>query len=176
MYCPKCGKQNPESGIYCRSCGTDLGNISKALATGRRDSTPLVDKKGKPIKWEGAISTFFTGLAFLSISIILAVSGSGRGWWFWMLIPAFACIGTGVAQFIQLRQRQQEQQMVFRPNSVNLGGSEPLDLPPARTDFVAPDTRYKTGDLVPPSVTEGTTRLLDPDQAKKKTFLEDDEA
>ncbi len=175
MYCPKCGKQNPDTGIYCRSCGTDLDNVSKALATGRPDPTPLIDKKGKPIKWEGAISTFFTGLAFLVISIILAFSGSGRGWWFWMLIPSFACIGTGVAQLIQLRQRQHEQNMGFRQGSVNLGTSAPLDLPSPNTDFVPADMSYKTGDLVPPSVTEGTTRLLDLDKAKNKTFLDDED-
>ncbi len=176
MYCPKCGKQNPDTGIYCRSCGTDLDNVSKALATGRIDQTPLVDKKGKPIRWEGAVSTFFTGLAFLIISIILAFSGSGRGWWFWMLIPAFACIGTGVAQFMQLRRREQEQKLGFRPATVNLGGSEQRDLPPQRADFIEPNINYRTGDLVPPSVTEGTTRLLDLEKAEKKTFLEEDDA
>jgi len=176
MYCPKCGKQNPDTGIYCRSCGTDLDNVSKALATGRQDAAPLIGKKGKPIKWDGAISTLFTGLAFLIISIILGVSGSGRGWWFWMLIPAFGCIGTGVAQLIQLRQRQQEQQTAFRSNGVNLGGSTPLDLPSPKTEFVPADMSYKTGDLVPPSVTEGTTRLLDPKKTGTGTFLEEDES
>jgi hypothetical protein len=36
-------------------------------------------------------------------------------------------------------------------------------LPPPQTEFVAPDSRYKTGDLVPPSVVENTTRLLEID-------------
>ncbi len=31
MYCPKCGAQS-EGGRFCRSCGTDLGAVSDALA------------------------------------------------------------------------------------------------------------------------------------------------
>ena len=32
MFCPKCGIQNPDAGKFCRSCGTDLGNVSDALS------------------------------------------------------------------------------------------------------------------------------------------------
>lgn len=170
MYCPKCGKQNPETGIYCRSCGTDLAVVSNALARGLKEPLPLIDKKGKPIKWESTISTIFVGLAFLTITIILGVTGAGRGWWFWMLIPTFGCLGTGVAQFVQLRQRQKEQEARFRPMNTAIGGAEQRDLPPAQADFIRPDSSFRTGDLVrPPSVTEGTTRLLDPDEAKERS-------
>ncbi|MDQ3181648.1 MAG: zinc ribbon domain-containing protein, partial [Acidobacteriota bacterium] len=31
MFCPKCGIQNPETGKFCRSCGTDLAVISDAM-------------------------------------------------------------------------------------------------------------------------------------------------
>ena len=34
-------------------------------------------------------------------------------------------------------------------------------LPPKQTEYVAPESRYKTGDLVPPSVTDSTTRHLE---------------
>ncbi|MFN2501427.1 MAG: zinc-ribbon domain-containing protein, partial [Pyrinomonadaceae bacterium] len=30
MFCPKCGSQNPETGKFCRSCGTDVGGVSSA--------------------------------------------------------------------------------------------------------------------------------------------------
>ena len=36
-------------------------------------------------------------------------------------------------------------------------------LPPPQTEWAAPESRYKTGDLVPPSVAEGTTRHLEID-------------
>ena len=101
MFCPKCGTQNPEEGKFCRSCGTDLGNVSEALTTPH--SRQLVDRKGKPIHLEGAMKKLFTGIAFLAVTIALAVSKTGQGWWFWMLIPAFGMIGSGLAQYMQLR-------------------------------------------------------------------------
>jgi len=45
-------------------------------------------------------------------------------------------------------------------------GFQNAPLPPAQQQFVAPmaESRYKTGDLVPPSVTDDTTRQLQMDQ------------
>ncbi len=116
MFCPKCGTQNPDNGKFCRACGTDLTAVSAALA-GRRSSEmtdfgivqpvqpmQLRDKKGKSVNWESAIVKLFTGFAFLVVSIILGFSQMGRGWWFWMLIPAFSVLGGGVAQIVQLKK------------------------------------------------------------------------
>src|SRR3982751_932096 len=107
MFCPKCGTENPETGRFCRSCGTDLGNVTEALSGKLQKPQPLCDRKGKPISWERAITSSFMGLAFLVVSCVLAFTGSGRGWWFWMLIPAFTSIGAGIAQYFQLRQAGQ---------------------------------------------------------------------
>src|SRR5690349_2815072 len=98
MFCQKCGTQNPDEGKFCRSCGSDLGGVSGALA--QQAPQRLVNHKGKPIHLEGAISKFFTGLAFLIIAIVLSFSQMGTGWWFWMLIPAFGSLGAGIAQYI----------------------------------------------------------------------------
>src|SRR5438046_7718763 len=106
MFCPKCGGQNPDTGKYCRTCGTDLGNVTSALQGRPTSSHQLISHKGKPIHWEGAITKFFTGLAFLVISIVLAVTGKGGGWWYWLLIPAFGSLGSGIAQYIQLRKAE----------------------------------------------------------------------
>ncbi len=175
MFCPKCGTQNPETGRFCRSCGTDLENVSEALAgkSSRKSSgfgliepiQPLypVNQKGKPVNWEGAIGKLFMGAAFFVVSIVLAVSGRGSNWWFWLLIPAFAMLGSGVAQLIQLRKSERQaisgaQQNA--PNIISAAAQNPA-LPPTQTEYVAPDSRYKTGDLIPPSVTDGTTRHLE---------------
>ena len=48
MFCPKCGTQNPETGRFCRSCGTDLGNVSQALTGQLQPAHAMVDRKGKP--------------------------------------------------------------------------------------------------------------------------------
>ncbi|MFM9905475.1 MAG: hypothetical protein ACKVQJ_13005 [Pyrinomonadaceae bacterium] len=171
MFCPKCGGQNPETGKFCRSCGTDLGNVSSALSA-PPVSQQLLSRKGKPIHWEGAITKLFTGLAFLAVSIALAFSSTGRGWWFWMLIPAFGSLGTGIAQFIQLRKAEKGQfiNSGFAQASLIPPVQNPA-LPPDQTDWAAPESRYKTGDLVPPSVAEGTTRHLEMDSEGKTMTL-----
>jgi zinc-ribbon domain len=161
MFCPKCGTQNPEEGKFCRSCGSDLGNVSSALS-----GVPpqrLVNHKGKPVHLEGAITKMFTGLAFLIIAVVLSFSAMGMGWWFWMLIPAFGSLGAGIAQFIQLREAKKNQ-TGFAPQPGTLPPTQNSALPPQQTGFVPPpESRYKTGDLVPPSVTDATTRHLEID-------------
>ncbi|MEP6946366.1 MAG: zinc-ribbon domain-containing protein [Acidobacteriota bacterium] len=170
MFCPKCGQQNPETGKFCRSCGTDLGNVSSALSGILPRSHALVDKKGKPISFEGAITKFFTGLAFIVIACILGFTGAagGHGWWYWMLIPGFGSLGSGIAQYLQIKRAESgrptysaaESQPAFQPHS------DPRPLPPQQTHFASPESRYKTGDLVPPSVTDNTTRHLNMDSEK----------
>lgn len=164
MFCPKCGGQNPETGKFCRSCGTDLANISGALAAPSQRLP--VDKKGKPVSWEGAITKFATGIAFLAIAIVLGSTGmaGGRNWWFWMLIPAFTMVGSGVAQFVQLRKLERGQPLYVPTEQTNsVPSAQNNALPPQQTSWVAPESRYKTGDLVPASVTDNTTRHLEID-------------
>jgi len=169
MFCPKCGQQNPENGKFCRSCGTDLGNVSGAISN--QPMQKLVNHKGKPIHWEGAFTKFATGVAFLIISIALAFSNTGRGWWFWLLIPAFGSIGSAAAQYFQLR-RAEKGLPVYSPVDI----PKPVDtsvvnaLPP-QTQWVSPESKYRTGDLVPSSVTENTTRHLEMDTEGKTMTL-----
>lgn len=170
MFCPKCGQQNPETGKFCRGCGTDLGNVTQALTGNLPQAQQMVDRKGKPVSWDRAVAKIFTGLAFLAVTIALAFSGSGRGWWFWMLIPAFTSLGAGIAQFIQLRKSEQGGAMY--PSSPGaIPPAQNTALPPPQTQWVSPDSRYKTGDLAPPSVTDGTTRHLEMDSEGKTMTL-----
>jgi hypothetical protein len=117
----------------------------------------------------------FMGVAFLVISIALSLSNAGQGWWFWMLIPAFGMIATGIAQYMQLK-RADGGQPVFSGTAAAppLGGEAAPPLPAARTEWVSPESRYKTGDLVPPSVTENTTRHLEVDREGKTMALPKD--
>jgi hypothetical protein len=102
------------------------------------------------------------GIAFLVISIVLGVSGKGTGWWFWMLIPSLMFIGSGIAQYIQIKSAGQSGARFAPPdqNSIPAPASNPA-LPPTQTSYVSPESRYKTGDLVPPSVTDTTTKHLE---------------
>lgn len=168
MFCPKCGVKNPDNGKFCRSCGTDLKPVSEALS-GRPTSSgtfQCVNSKGKPITWESAFGKLFTGLAFVGVTIALANSQMGRGWWFWMLIPALTMIGAGIAQVVQIKSSERRVTGLGNFNrTIELDQPEVQSLPSARTEYVAPskDSKYKTGDLVPSSVTDSTTRHLEMD-------------
>jgi hypothetical protein len=165
MFCPKCGTENPDTGKFCRSCGIDLGNVSVALHGGDPAASCLTSTSGrreKQISWESAMTKLFMGVAFLIIAVVLGVTGAGRGWWFWMLIPGFIMLGGGVAQYIQLKKAEQRQMLVSGTNFPDsLPSSANAALPPTQTSYVSPESRYKTGDLVPPSVTETTTKHLE---------------
>lgn len=165
MFCPKCGTQNSETGRFCRTCGADLGNVSEALSGNLRKNQNLVDKKGKPVNYEQAITKLFTGLAFLIVALVLGITGvaGGKFWWFWLLIPAFGSLGSGIAQYVHLKKSEKANALFAAPNPQNTISDAPPNafLPPSQTEYVAPDSRYKTGELVPPSVVENTTRHLE---------------
>jgi hypothetical protein len=172
MFCPKCGIQNPETGKFCRSCGTDLGNVSAALSGKLPAPQKLINHRGRPISLESAITKFFMGVAFLLISIFLGVSGKGSGWWFWMLIPALMFIGSGIAQYIQLKSAGSSGARFASDEQSSISGTASnTALPPSQTTYAAPESRFKTGDLVPPSVTDGTTKHLELDSEGKTMTL-----
>lgn len=165
MFCPKCGTQNPETGKFCRSCGTDLGNVSQALSGQPvNQPAPLLDHKGRPVSIERAVVKVFTGFAFIAVAVALMMTGNGRGWWFWLLIPAFTSIGAGLAQYLHILSSRRGQPR-YSPTVSNqqLYSQNQSALPPNQTKYVEPESRYKTGDLVPPSVTDATTRHLEMD-------------
>lgn len=179
MFCPKCGTKNPDNGKFCRFCGTDLSPVSEALSgklTKKNQSFVKVDfmqsdqmcgTDDKPVTLESALGKLFMGLAFLIVSIVLAFTPMGRTWWFWMLIPAFAMLGSGVAQYIQLKKQERKSALTPEPETHKAFSAQRTnpELPPTQNDYISPnDLRYKTGDLVPPSVVEETTRHLEINQ------------
>jgi hypothetical protein len=159
MFCPKCAAQNLDGARYCRSCGANLSLIPQALSgqlpqaqSDEFDFGSRIRKKyGREVTLDRAFKSAFMGLAFLLVSIALSFSPMGRGWWFWMMIPAFSMMGSGIAQYIRVRERGKQS---IGGNSFN----QPA-MPSARVEaFPA----RNTGELMapPPSVTEGTTRHL----------------
>lgn len=172
MFCPKCGQQNPETGKFCRSCGTDLGNVSQALSGTLPAEVPSGRRKRKPAGCEAAYTQIFMGAAFVIVAIILGATGKGSGWWFWMLIPAFIMLGNGFAKFAQAKSEQREHVAFAAESNAAIGVAPVASLTPVQTEFVSPtESRYKTGDLVPPSVTDSTTRHLEIDSEGKTMTL-----
>ncbi len=149
MFCQKCGTKNPDNGKFCRNCGTDLGSGSNAL-TGKWEAMEGLEKleeikkwnkKQKPISYESAITKIFTGLGFLIVAIVLGFTGvaGGQFWWFWLLIPAFGSLGSGVAQYVQLKKTEQQRVLLNQQNPQNVISSAPQNasLPSGQPDYVA---------------------------------------
>jgi hypothetical protein len=88
-------------------------------------------------------------VAFAVVSILVGkYAPAGNVWWFWLLIPSFACFAKGISELARLRMLK-DQTSPYTPPQLN-NVRQPA--------FPAPTT----GDLKPPapSVTEGTTRHL----------------
>ena len=166
MFCSKCATKNLEGASFCRTCGANISLVPQAL-TGQIPQTSSGDyaqegrrgrgRHGKEVSLDQSFKNIFMGIAFLIIAIALSRS-IGYGWWYWMLIPAFSMLGTGIAQYIRLKERDRQSKIGAFPAAQvekafpNSSSSIPLNALPRRN----------TGELVPtpPSVTEGTTRHL----------------
>ena len=158
MYCPKCATENVDSTKFCRSCGSNLSLVPQAL-TGRLPEAPL-SRRGRrrhrhseddgPATLANGITKAFMGIAFMLVAAcVLFFVPSGHIWWFWMLIPAFAMLGKGIAEIVTVK---------YAPPTPISGASQTA-MPMSRTGELPPP-----GEVLypPPSVTEQTTRQLDP--------------
>lgn len=170
MFCPKCGIENPDNGKFCRKCGTDLGVVSLALSGNlpiAQINQYVVDPRKRAVSWEMAITKISIGSAFLIISLILGFTGmiGADKWWFWLLLPAFGALASGITQFINLRKLEKLESSFTSENTPNrIASFKPTNaLPPSQTEFIKPQSSiYETGEFVEPlSVTENTTRQLE---------------
>src|SRR5215213_2668005 len=150
MFCPKCAAQNLDGASFCRTCGANISLVPQALTGQLAQSPPeeIVEggrrrrRHGREVTLDHAFKNIFMGIAFLIVAIALSRT-IGQTWWFWMLLPAFSMMGTGVAQFMRLKEKERRAELV--------APRVPPRMSPRRTD-----------ELMPPvtSVTEGTTRHL----------------
>jgi zinc-ribbon domain len=157
MFCPKCATKNLEGASFCRTCGANISLVSQAL-TGQMTQpssekeevdeggfcTPGRRRGGRELTLDQPFKKIFMGFAFLIIAF--ALSRSGQGWWFWMLLPAFSLMGTGLAQYIRFRESQKRASL----------------MPPSMNNRAFPNQPQNPEELRAPvaSVTEGTTRHL----------------
>ena len=159
MFCPKCATQNPEGGSFCRGCGANISLVPQALRG--EIVTPAPEevtrhrrrhrREGRELTLDQAFKNMFLGIAFLLIAIVLSRTGIGGGWWFWMLLPAFSLMGTGIAQCIRVREKEKRAALQEPPASRAFPDRFQAQMPARPTDeLMAPV----------PSVTEGTTRHL----------------
>jgi hypothetical protein len=156
MFCPKCATQNLDGASFCRSCGANISLVPQAL-TGQLTPPPLTEaagscrtRRGAELTLEQPFKRFFTGIAFVIVAIVLSRT-IGAGWWFWLLIPAFSLMATGLAQYIRLQEHAKR---------TSLAAPSPVQRTFAE--------QANTNVLMPPaqSVTEGTTRHLNVHERK----------
>ena len=159
MFCPKCAAQNLDGASFCRVCGANISLVPQALTGQLQQAGPTEDltrAEKRALKraptLDNAFRNAFMGIAFLLVTLALSFSAMGRGWWFWMLIPAFSMMGTGIAQYIRFREYQNRSLPGFVTARPPIQAAASAPVFPARG----------TGELLapPPSVTEGTTRHL----------------
>ena len=157
MYCPKCATQNIDGARYCRSCGANLSLVPQALSGHLSEDRALnvkravegaMKRRRQPDLARG-IRMAFLGLAFLTIvaALFLTRGSSGFGA-IWLLIPAFMFLGKGIAEIITVLSAANAEGEISRPQSA------------PSTNQLSPHQEYES--LAPPSVTEGTTRHMDP--------------
>src|SRR5216684_1283455 len=177
MFCPKCATQNVDGASFCRSCGANISLVPQALS-GRLPITQADDehdrismgdmmrsgrrRRNRPPSIDAGIRNLVGGIAFIVVSILVAMySPGGWTWWYWLLIPASTFIGRGISELVRAKQA----------GKIVAGRHDGVPLPPA-SDF-PPNTYFprgqqgesgapRTAELMPPapSVTEGTTRHL----------------
>jgi hypothetical protein len=153
MFCPKCATQNLDGASFCRTCGANISLVPQAL-TGQLVQTPAEEiaeggrrrrhRQGKEVTLDQSFKNIFMGFAFLIVAIALSRT-IGQVWWFWLLLPAFSMMGTGVAQYIRVREREKRASLAA-PQVARAFPERARDV----NDLRAPV----------PSVTEGTTRHL----------------
>src|SRR5215216_6676972 len=158
MFCPKCATQNLDATSFCRTCGANISLVPQAL-TGQMtqpSSEKEVDegggfcspgrrRRGRELTLDQAFKNVFMGFAFLIIAIVLSRT-IGQAWWFWMLLPAFSLMGTGLAQYIRVKESAKRASLIGPP--VN---SRAFPVQPRNPDELRAPVA---------SVTEGTTRHL----------------
>lgn len=174
MYCPNCASQIEETQKYCRSCGANVSLVSQALEgqlpgkvtvgihqghSGRLRERRREDRKTPSI--EGAVRSFFTGLGFVFVSFAAReFAPAGEIWWFWLLIPAFSCMGAGIGQFLKLREQRRRQQ---RSQFDSMTSQPTFTSPTTRMPEISGPTTSEPPS--PSSIIEHTTKHLDPSRS-----------
>jgi hypothetical protein len=173
MYCPQCATDNLDNASFCRGCGANISLVSQALTGSRPAVVPSEEledssragrrsrrrKCKKPPSVEHGIKNIFMGIAFVLVALSIMVFGKGgQDWWFWMLIPAFAMLGGGVAELVGIKM-EKGGALPAAQGQAEMPAALPAALP-QRSPLPLP--QRNTGELIPqpPSITEHTTRHL----------------
>ena len=169
MFGPRCGVNNLDDARFCRACGADISLVPQALnrrlpagAFGvpegggrrKRGGKEREHKLREPPMLDRGLQSLFMGAAWLIIFYVAFFYYQGSFYfWGWLLIPALASFGEGLAQLIRAGRGPRA-----RPHDA-ADGTNSLAAATRARELQAPDT----SEIIPaqqPSVTESTTRHL----------------
>lgn len=190
-FCRKCGTDL--SGVS-RAIGNETHTGLDLMGVGYGDELQMGSGDSSSGSWSGSCATenskdpddlfaagvrsSIFGVGFLVISAVLFFTNvaGGQAWWWAMLFPGFGMLAGGVGNIAKAR-RLERRFSSGRSDTRNAVGPGPArrEIPEASTDFVSPGRSrdYETGDLVPPSVVEGTTKHLKMDSEGETMTLPD---
>ena len=158
MYCPDCGKENPAGQKFCRSCGLSLQAIAPALA-GESPITSAEEGSVQPVSrvqaaWQNPL---IYALLLIVFGIIIGVVGDKA-----LSSQTTHDIGTIIALLGVGLLGLKGVMLIVAPPSLS---------PPAKRVMQVEQTSELKPKLLsaePPSVTENTTRQLDPSVESSK--------
>lgn len=182
MYCPRCGIENPTEDVkFCRACGEDLRLTSQALGKrigwtaflNNRLDNMLAGRYGLSAR-DGGINIFI-GLAGLMLAVYYMLTGQGA-LIFWVVTSLSLLLGVGVGVYDVIIYRRSvrgfPRDVDHVPGDLSIFKSEARPLPPAtrvagaRTAEI--ETQGPPAPLAPPSITENTTRHLEPRRDRER--------
>ena len=168
MYCPRCGIENPTEDVkFCRGCGEDLRLTAQALGKrigwttflNNRLDNMLAGRYGLSAR-DGGINIFI-GLAGLMLAVYYMLTGQGA-LIFWVVISLSLLLGVGVGVYDVIIYRRSVKGF---PRDVD---RVPGDLSIFNKGVAPAASKAELGEgnptnrIDPPSVTEGTTKHLEP--------------
>ncbi len=168
MFCPKCGTKNPDNGKYCRSCGTDLGNVSAALSgqlpekqtsfgmfepvdpIGFSKKDRLRRRDPNDVYGDG-IKQLVSGIGFLIVAIALFTTNvaGGHAWWWAMLFPAFGLLSKGISDLARSK-RMEKNRFGFGGQNQPMLNQTPIrqNLQSSQTDLYELQSLVKSGEKI----------------------------
>ena len=168
MHCPRCGQRRLSDEVrYCSRCGFPLGGVAALLEAGGEVAPAGAERRGLTARQVGTRK----GLAWMAGALVfalfvpaIAVFDQGL---FVLMFPAAVFFVVGFIRMLYGLMLEDDtppsKQISAAKATATLEAARAAELPPARqqpaADFAA--SRAATAEMAaPPSVAEGTTKIL----------------